>query len=90
MSEHPRDPALTGLEAALAGLAPTPPAFDRDRLLFRAGQESAPRQGRVVELRFFGGCSEEEIAKILGVSVRTVKRDWRVARAWLFAELGKK
>ena len=50
----------------------------------------APCQGRVVELRFFGGCSEEEIAKILGVSVRTVKRDWRVARAWLFAELGKK
>jgi RNA polymerase sigma factor (TIGR02999 family) len=50
----------------------------------------APRQGRVVELRFFGGCSEEEIAKILEVSVRTVKRDWRVARAWLFAELSKK
>ena len=47
----------------------------------------APRQGRVVELRFFGGCSEEDIAKILEVSVRTVKRDWRVARAWLFAEL---
>jgi DNA-directed RNA polymerase specialized sigma24 family protein len=43
----------------------------------------------VVELRFFGGCSEEEIAKILEVSVRTVKRDWRVARAWLFAELSK-
>jgi RNA polymerase sigma factor (TIGR02999 family) len=50
----------------------------------------APRQCRVVELRFFGGCSEEEIAKILEVSVRTVKRDWRVARAWLFAELSKK
>ena len=50
----------------------------------------APRQGRVVELRFFGGCSEEEIAKILEVSVRTVKRDWRVARAWLFAELSRK
>ncbi len=47
MSEHPRDPALTGLEAALAGLAPAPPSFDRDRLLFRAGQESAPRRGRL-------------------------------------------
>jgi RNA polymerase sigma-70 factor, ECF subfamily len=52
--------------------------------------ERDPRQSRVVELRFFGGCSEEEIAKILEVSVRTVKRDWRVARAWLFAELSKK
>lgn len=52
--------------------------------------DQAPRQCRVVELRFFGGCSEEEIAKILEVSVRTVKRDWRVARAWLFAELSKK
>jgi RNA polymerase sigma-70 factor (ECF subfamily) len=52
--------------------------------------DRAPRQCRVVELRFFGGCSEEEIAKILEVSVRTVKRDWRVARAWLFAELSKK
>jgi RNA polymerase sigma factor (TIGR02999 family) len=49
-----------------------------------------PRQAEVVELRFFGGRSEEEIAEILGVSVRTVKRDWRVARAWLYAELSNK
>ena len=52
--------------------------------------ERDPRQGRVVELRFFGGCSEDEIARILGVSSRTVKRDWRIARAWLYAELSKK
>jgi RNA polymerase sigma factor (TIGR02999 family) len=52
--------------------------------------EKEPRQGRIVELRFFGGCSEEEIAEILGVSVRTVKRDWRIARAWLYAQLSKK
>jgi RNA polymerase sigma factor (TIGR02999 family) len=52
--------------------------------------ENDPRQGRVVELRFFGGRSEEEIAEILGVSVRTVKRDWRLARAWLYVQLSKK
>lgn len=46
-----------------------------------------PRHAQVVELRFFGGFTEEEIASILGLSVRTVKRDWRVARAWLYAEL---
>jgi RNA polymerase sigma factor (TIGR02999 family) len=49
-----------------------------------------PAQGRVLELRFFGECSEEEIAKILGVSETTVNRDWRVARAWLFPELSNK
>ncbi len=41
------------------------------------------RQGRVVELRFFGGLSHEEIAGSLGVSLATVNRDWRLARAWL-------
>jgi len=52
--------------------------------------EQNPRQAQIVELRFFGGCSEEEIANTLAISVRTVKRDWRVARAWLYAELSKK
>jgi RNA polymerase sigma factor (TIGR02999 family) len=47
------------------------------------------RQSRIVELRFFGGLSEEEIGQVLGVSVRTVKRDWNVARAWLYAEINK-
>lgn len=46
-----------------------------------------PRQGRIVELRFFGGLTEEEIAKVLGVSPITVKRDWRIARAVLHREL---
>jgi RNA polymerase sigma factor (TIGR02999 family) len=49
-----------------------------------------PRQERVVESRFFGGLTEEETADSLGVSLRTVKRDWRVARAWLYAELSAK
>jgi len=47
-----------------------------------------PRQGRIVELRFFGGLTEAEIADILGVSVVTVKRDWRIAKAVLSRELG--
>jgi RNA polymerase sigma-70 factor, ECF subfamily len=46
-----------------------------------------PQQARVVELRFFGGMTVEETAAEIGVSPRTVKRDWRVARAWLYAEL---
>jgi RNA polymerase sigma-70 factor (ECF subfamily) len=47
------------------------------------------RQSRIVELRYFGGLSEAEIAQTLGVSSRTVKRDWRVAKAWLYGELNK-
>lgn len=46
-----------------------------------------PQVARVVELRFFGGYSEGEIASALGLSVPTIKRRWRMARAWLFAYL---
>jgi RNA polymerase sigma factor (TIGR02999 family) len=42
-----------------------------------------PQQGRIVELRFFGGLSIEEVAEVLGVSSGTVKRDWAMAKAWL-------
>lgn len=48
------------------------------------------RKSRVVELRYFGGLEIEETAEALGVSVDTVKRDWRMARAWLIAELTSK
>lgn len=47
----------------------------------------SPRQRALVEYRFFGGLTHEEIASILGVSVPTVQRDWRMARAWLAREL---
>ena len=46
-----------------------------------------PRAARVVELRFFGGLGEEEVAEVLGVSPITAKRDWKFARAWLLAQL---
>jgi RNA polymerase sigma factor (TIGR02999 family) len=48
------------------------------------------RKSRVVELRFFGGLSIEETADVLNISVETVNRDWKVAKAWLFRELSRK
>ena len=48
-----------------------------------------PRQSEVVELRFFGGLKDNEIAEVLKVSHGTVRRDWRLARAWLHRELSK-
>ena len=47
----------------------------------------APRQAKVVELRYFGGLSEEEIVTALKISPRTVRRDWDLARAWLLREI---
>ncbi len=46
-----------------------------------------PRGAKVVELRYFGGMSNPEIARALGISETTVERDWRLAKAWLFREL---
>jgi RNA polymerase sigma factor (TIGR02999 family) len=50
----------------------------------------APRQARVVELRYFGGLTEEEIVAALKISPRTVRRDWDLAKAWLLRELSHK
>jgi RNA polymerase sigma factor (TIGR02999 family) len=46
-----------------------------------------PQQGRIVELRFFGGLSIEETAEVLHISTATVKRDWVMAKAWLYQNL---
>lgn len=59
-----------------------------DGALTRLAEEQ-PRQSQIVELRFFGGLSVEEIAEVLKVSPKTVKRDWSVARAWLYREIRK-
>jgi RNA polymerase sigma factor (TIGR02999 family) len=48
-----------------------------------------PRRSQVVELRFFGGLDVDQTAEVLKVSRRTVLRDWTLARAWLFRELGR-
>lgn len=47
-----------------------------------------PRKARIAELRYFGGLSVEETAEALSISVATVMRDWRIAKAWLQRELG--
>jgi RNA polymerase sigma-70 factor, ECF subfamily len=49
--------------------------------------EVDPRLAQIVEMRFFAGLTEDEIAEALGISLRTVKRDWQVAKAWLHGEL---
>ena len=49
--------------------------------------EMDPRRGQVVELRYFGGLNNEEIAGVLNVSENTVTRDWNMARAWLYQQL---
>ena len=49
-----------------------------------------PRKARVVELRFFGGLSVEEIASVLKISPQSVKRDWKLAKAWLLREMDSK
>lgn len=47
------------------------------------------RGRRIIEMRFFGGLTDEEIAQVLGVSTRTVLRDWKTARLWLYRELSQ-
>ncbi|HUE04499.1 MAG TPA: ECF-type sigma factor [Bryobacteraceae bacterium] len=69
-----------------------PDVLQLDAALSRLAQEH-PRPAAVVELRFFGGLSAEEVVEALHasgeeVSLRTVGRDWRFARAWLQDELG--
>ncbi len=49
----------------------------------------APRQAKVVEMRYFGGLSEEELAEVLKISPRTVRRDWEFAKSWLMRELSR-
>jgi RNA polymerase sigma factor (TIGR02999 family) len=52
-----------------------------------AFEQIAPRQAKVVELRYFGGLNEEEIVEVLKISPRTVRRDWEFARVWLAREI---
>ncbi len=61
-------------------------ALDLDRAL-RKLEQLDPDQGRIVEMRFFGGLTVEETAAALGISPATVKREWAVAKGWLYREL---
>lgn len=78
---------VTFNEEAMARSARADELVELDTALVRlAGLNE--RHARVVEYKFFGGLTHEEIAEVLGVSIQTVHRDWRFARAWLATELG--
>ncbi len=75
---------LAGTEAVAASPGTDVVAVHEALLAFEAVD---PRAAKVVELRFFGGLENEEIAEALGLSLATVKRDWTAARAWLHRAL---
>jgi RNA polymerase sigma factor (TIGR02999 family) len=81
------------LPVALDDRLPAPPdsvdvvdALDLDRALQKL-EDLDPDQSRIVELRFFGGLTVEETATVLGISPATVKREWAIAKGWLYREL---
>jgi RNA polymerase sigma factor (TIGR02999 family) len=73
-------------EAAALSPAPDRSIVALDEAL-TAFSQVAPRQAKVVELRYFGGLTEEEIVAALKISPRTLRRDWNFAKAWLLREL---
>jgi RNA polymerase sigma-70 factor (ECF subfamily) len=81
-------PKLTLDEARDHALAVDGALAELDEALGRL-EKLDERAGKVIELRFFGGLTEQEAAEVMGVSVATVKRDWEFARSWLLAQLGK-
>lgn len=72
--------------AAAVSPEPTETLIELDRALRRL-ESLAPRRVKVVECRFFGGLTVEETAATLGLSPRTVERDWAMAQAWLYREM---
>jgi RNA polymerase sigma factor (TIGR02999 family) len=75
-------------QTALLSSAPDRSILALDEAL-TAFSPVAPRQAQVVELRYFGGLTEEEIVAALKISPRTVRRDWDLAKAWLLRELSR-
>ena len=73
-------------EAALLSPAPDRAILALDEAL-TAFSQVAPRQAKVVELRYFGGLTDEEIVAALKISPRTARRDWHFAKAWLLRQL---
>ena len=76
---------LVRVDIDSATRGPTPTTRSTPSRPAAAAQSDAP--GTIVELRFFGGLTNAEIAEVFGVTERTVKRDWQMARAWLFSQL---
>jgi RNA polymerase sigma factor (TIGR02999 family) len=75
-------------EGALLSPEPTRAILDLNEALERLATLDA-RKAQVVELKYFGGLTQDEIAEVLKVSTVTVRRDWTFSRAWLYAELRK-
>jgi RNA polymerase sigma-70 factor (ECF subfamily) len=73
-------------EYMLTSSGRSPEVVALDDALNKLAQVGA-RPAKIVEMRFFAGMTEEEIGDVLCISARTVKRDWRMAKAWLFNEL---
>jgi len=82
------DPRRVALDDLMLVVEPDVDLVLLDECLRRL-ETLAPRQAHVVELRFFAGCTWEEIAEALVISLATAKREWRLARVWLRAELGE-
>jgi len=81
-----RQPLTLGAADEVAGTKPAIDVLGLDEALSRLAKLD-PEQSRLVELRYFAGLSIEEAAEALGTSPATVKRQWRIARAWLKREL---
>ena len=75
-------------DAVVTADTPGIDVLELDEALHRLAATDS-RKSHVVELRYFGGLNIEETAETLAVSVETVKRDWRMARAWLRSELSR-
>ena len=75
-------------EVALLSPEPTREILDLNEALEKLAELDA-RKANVVELSYFGGLKQEEIAEVLDVSIVTVRRDWTFSRAWLYAELSR-
>ena len=82
------NPRRVPLEKVEIAVAPNVDLLELEDCLSRL-EELDSRQARVVELRFFGGCTMEEIAEVLDISASTAKRQWRLARVWLRAALDR-
>lgn len=84
------DPLMVSLGAA----ARVPQERNTDLLALDEALDAlaalSPRQSKVIELKFFGGLTNEEAAEVLKVSPDTVRRDWRLAQAWLYRELNRR
>ena len=73
-------------EARAVAVGPSDQLLALDEALQQL-EEKEPRLRRIVVLRFFGDLSEEETGEALGISVRTVKRDWSMVKAWLYQQI---